>query len=258
MMLQDIWGIFFSIFYSDDFFNSWWHEGKTAGLQPFPERWVNCRPVRLVQEGAQTNSPQSCTRLLNSGSAWQLNYEKSDQSSPPEMVEIFFFFLSLPLLFSGLQGFNMKWKIQKFCKFHHKDIYTMKSGNVYFPYCFFWWTGLLSHVLAIHNQWSTKAEKLIISCATPVCCHPFLFIKEMNNYKGSMLNCNYCSLSLIFPEPFCNSSGTQLGASWGKRLDLLVIHESCITHVSGFPGDHLAGYFDVPFSVFLLMHDLCP
>lgn len=162
----------------------------------FPETGVNCRPVRLVQ-GAQTNSPQSCTRLLNSGSAWQLNYEKSDQSKPPEIVEIFFF--SLCLYFSvGCKALIWNGKYRNFVsKFHHKDIYTMKSGNVYFPYCFFWWTGLPSHVLAIHNQCSTKAEELIISCATPVCCHSFLFIKEMNNYKGSKLNCNYCSLPYL-------------------------------------------------------------
>lgn len=110
-----------------------------------------------------------------------------------------FFFLPLCLYFSvGCKALIWNGKYRNFVsKFHHKDIYTMKSGNVYFPYCFFWWTGLLSHVSAIHNQCSTKAEKLIISCATPVCCHPFLFIKEMNNYKGSKLNCNYCSLPYL-------------------------------------------------------------
>lgn len=55
---------------------------------------VNCRPVKLVQERAQTNSPQSGTKLLNSGSTWQLNYEKSHRSSPAEM-EIFFSYLCL-------------------------------------------------------------------------------------------------------------------------------------------------------------------
>jgi len=76
---------------------------------------VNCRPVKLVQETAQTSPPQSCTKLLNSVSTWQLNYEKSSKQHSRDGGDIFF--ICLLLLFNGLQGFNVKWKIQKFCKF---------------------------------------------------------------------------------------------------------------------------------------------
>lgn len=101
---------------------------KNCWFSAFSRDRVELQAVKLVQERAQTNSPQLCTKLLNCGSTWQLNYEKSDRSSPAEIVEIFFFCLCL--YFSrSFKALIWNGKYRHFVSSIRKDIYRMKSWN---------------------------------------------------------------------------------------------------------------------------------